>query len=103
LFCPQCGAPTEVSETRGPFRDRRCTNPACLLAFTTRENVLTLRARRRMCARTRVVHGEAPLGSIRAVVKAQPNNLPEFEAGMEHVGSSNPAPAAPKCAQAGVA
>jgi hypothetical protein len=53
MFCPQCGARTEVSETRGPFRDRRCTNAACALEFTTREDVMTLREHRRLCARTR--------------------------------------------------
>jgi hypothetical protein len=58
MFCPQCGARTEVSETRGPFRDRRCTNAACRLEFTTHENVLSLREHRRLCARTRATLAE---------------------------------------------
>jgi hypothetical protein len=101
LFCPQCGARTLVSETRGPFRDRRCTNAACRLAFTTSENVLTLRERR-LCARTRAVHGKVSLATSVAG-RAQPRNLPEVGAGTEYVEISNAAPAAPKCAQAGVA
>ncbi len=53
MFCPLCGARTEVSEKRGIFRDRRCTNADCGFDFTTRENVMTLPERRRLCARTR--------------------------------------------------
>jgi hypothetical protein len=52
-MCPMCGSRTEVSEKRGPFRDRRCTNPACRLDFTTREHVMAPREERRKCARTR--------------------------------------------------
>ena len=53
VHCPQCGARTEVTETRGSFRDRRCTNPVCRMEFTTREQILTRRERTRLCARTR--------------------------------------------------
>ena len=63
MFCPQCGARTLVSETRGPFRDRRCTNAACHLGFTTCENVVTLREHRHLCARTRATQVEIPLHS----------------------------------------
>jgi hypothetical protein len=54
MQCPQCGARTEVNEKRGPFRDRRCTNSACGIDFTTREHVLPQHERSR-CARTRAV------------------------------------------------
>jgi hypothetical protein len=60
MFCPLCGARTEVSEKRGPFRDRRCTNAACRLDFTTRENVMMLHEHRRLCARTRAAQIERP-------------------------------------------
>ena len=53
MFCPQCGAHTEVTEKRTIFRDRRCMNNVCGLEFTTRENVLTRHEHRRLCARTR--------------------------------------------------
>ena len=53
MHCPQCGARTEVNEKRGPFRDRRCTNPACRHDFTTCEQIMTLREHRRLCAKTR--------------------------------------------------
>jgi hypothetical protein len=52
MLCPQCGASTQVVETRGAYRDRRCQNLACRLAFTTRENVMTLEEAYRICART---------------------------------------------------
>lgn len=54
MQCPQCCARTEVCETRGPFRDRRCTNAACGLDFTTREQVMKRRERGRQCAKTRL-------------------------------------------------
>ena len=60
MECPQCGARTEVSETRGPFRDRRCTNPACRMDFTTREQIMKARGYGRNCARTRAIKIEAP-------------------------------------------
>ena len=41
MRCPKCGALTQVSEKRGPFRTRRCANPACRYDFTTCENVMT--------------------------------------------------------------
>ncbi len=53
MFCPCCGARTQVSEKRGPFRDRRCTNAACGLNFTTREEMMIQRERGRFCAKTR--------------------------------------------------
>jgi|SRR5208283_1729920 len=56
MCCPLCGARTEVTETRGPYRDRRCTNAGCGHDFTTRENILPVR-RARLCARTRALHG----------------------------------------------
>jgi hypothetical protein len=58
MFCPQCSARTEVTEKRGPFRERRCTNAACNLDFTTREHVMTQRDQGRMCAKTRATHIE---------------------------------------------
>lgn len=67
MCCPQCGAHTEVSETRGPFRDRRCTNAACRIEFTTREQVMPPRKQitkprehGRLCARTRATQIETP-------------------------------------------
>jgi hypothetical protein len=62
-MCPICGARTQVNETRGPFRDRHCTNSVCGLDFTTREEVMTQRGLGRLCARTRhtaVVRPVAP-------------------------------------------
>jgi hypothetical protein len=56
MFCPICGARTVVSEKRGPYRDRRCTNADCRLDFTTREELLPQR-HARLCARTRALHG----------------------------------------------
>jgi hypothetical protein len=60
MCCPQCGAHTEVSEKRGPFRDRRCTNAACRVEFTTREQVLKPLEHGRLCARTRATQIEIP-------------------------------------------
>jgi hypothetical protein len=60
MQCPQCGAHTEVSEKRGPFRERRCTNTACAIDFTTREHVMSLRGHRRPCARTRATKLQTP-------------------------------------------
>jgi hypothetical protein len=69
MFCPPCGARSEVRETRGPFRDRRCTNAACCLDFTTYENVMTLREHHHQCARTRATQIEAHTGSPAAPAK----------------------------------
>ena len=55
MQCPNCGARTQVSETRGSFRDRRCTNTACGLVFATFEHVVRSGA----CARTRAAQVEA--------------------------------------------
>jgi hypothetical protein len=70
MNCPQCGAATEVNEKRGPFRDRHCTNPDCGLGFTTREQFVRpskyeVRPGQhgRLCARTRAIQGDAPLGT----------------------------------------
>jgi len=62
MQCPQCGARTEVCETRGPFRDRRCTNPACRMDFTTREQMMKAHEYGRRCARTRATKIEARQG-----------------------------------------
>jgi hypothetical protein len=56
MFCPLCGARTEVNEKRGPYRDRRCTNADCGHDFTTRENILPVR-KSRLCAKTRALRG----------------------------------------------
>jgi hypothetical protein len=53
MRCPRCGSRTEVNETRGEFRDRRCKNANCGLDFTTREQLMSDRAFSRLCARTR--------------------------------------------------
>ena len=52
MQCPRCGTRTDVTEKRGPFRDRRCTSESCRFDFTTREQVLTRQANIRLCART---------------------------------------------------
>ena len=75
MYCPKCGARTEVSETRGVFRDRRCTNPACGLNFTTRESVITLGDRGRLCARTHF-RGERPPASVAAPVHRESASAP---------------------------
>jgi hypothetical protein len=87
MNCPQCGAPTEVNEKRGPFRDRRCTNAACRLGFTTREHVVRPRKQEmrpgehgRLCARTRATLSDAPVGILAARKAA---------------GSAPPCPSAP--------
>lgn len=71
MFCPLCGARTEVTEKRGPFRDRRCTNAACRLDFTTRESVMTVRERRRLCARTRATKIDPPPRPLAASAEAR--------------------------------
>ena len=67
MQCPQCGARTAVCETRGPFRDRRCTNAACRMDFTTREQIMKAREYGRNCARTRATKIEAPQCSPAAI------------------------------------
>ncbi len=62
MQCPECGARTEVTETRGPFRDRRCLNTACRFDYTTREHVIPQRESR-LCARTRASNIETSPGS----------------------------------------
>ena len=59
MQCPQCGARTEVTEKRGPFRERRCTNLACGIDFTTREHVIP-QHERSFCARTRAIKIGSP-------------------------------------------
>jgi hypothetical protein len=65
MQCPQCDSRTEVTEKRGPFRERRCTNLACRIEFTTREHVIP-QQERSFCARTRAIKIGSP-GSIPAV------------------------------------
>ncbi len=40
MNCPKCKKTSEVIETHGPFRDRRCLNRKCRKSFTTLETVL---------------------------------------------------------------
>ncbi len=80
MFCPQCGAHTEVTEKRTIFRDRRCMNAACNLEFTTRENVLTRLEHRRLCARTRETKFTEPLGHPAARSKEGSTSLPGLAA-----------------------
>lgn len=40
MNCPKCKRNSEVIETHGPFRDRRCLNGACKASFTTVETPL---------------------------------------------------------------
>jgi len=40
MRCPKCGGPTEVTDKRGAFRSRRCTDPVCRLEFKTCENLV---------------------------------------------------------------
>ena len=51
MNCIKCGATTEVTEKRGPFRDRRCTNLTCAYSFTTCEYLTVQSERERLCAR----------------------------------------------------
>jgi hypothetical protein len=74
MLCPQCGARTQVSETRGPFRDRRCTNPACRMDFTTREHIMKAREYGRDCARTRATKIETPCRPPSAGVLVESNS-----------------------------
>jgi hypothetical protein len=66
MDCPRCGSRTEVNETRGLFRDRRCTNTACGLGFTTREQIMSWREDSRFCAKTRALKLDAPSRGARA-------------------------------------
>jgi hypothetical protein len=65
MQCPQCDARTEVTEKRGPFRERHCTNLACGIEFTTREHVIP-QQERNFCARTRAIKIGSP-SSVPAV------------------------------------
>jgi len=103
MFCPQCGARTEVSEKRGIFRDRRCTNAACHLDFTTRENVLTLREHRRLCARTRATHIETPPRYPAARVKVGSTSRPGRGAPSDPVADAGEVQEKTPCLQAEVA
>jgi len=69
MKCPQCGAPTEVSEKRGPYRQRQCKSSGCDLSFTTTELVVGYNKRAlmagervRLCARTLATSTNAALG-----------------------------------------
>ena len=74
MLCPLCGAGTQVSEKRGPYRDRRCTNADCGHDFTTRENILPVR-KARLCAKTRALHGGVlPLSPITGVEESPTTN-----------------------------
>jgi len=52
MKCPECGARTEVSEKRGPFRNRHCTNPECRSKFVTCEKPLAENQYHSGCLRT---------------------------------------------------
>ncbi len=84
MKCPQCVARTEVTETRGAFRDRRCVNAACRLDFTTREQVMSRRDDNRLCARTRASQIETSRPPA---------------AGVEAGRTSSPGPCAPSAAE----
>jgi hypothetical protein len=88
MYCPECGSRTEVAETRGAFRDRRCRKPDCALEFTTRELVVNLAKQRtancrqaRFCARTRATQIEinpiSPVVAEAAKSRPVPAPLPE--------------------------
>jgi hypothetical protein len=62
MRCPQCGAHTEVSEKRGDYRERRCSNPGCRSEFTTCENLLTHSEHRRLRARALAQRGASAPG-----------------------------------------
>ena len=80
MQCPQCGMRTQVIEKRGPFRERRCTNAACGVNFSTRELVLLERGPRRRCAKTRLTHfqSSAPTSAARTNVAAWGHPLLPF-------------------------
>jgi len=103
MFCPQCGARTFVTETRGPFRDRRCTNAACRLDFTTCENPVTQREHRRLCARTRAAQAEAPPRAL--AVGSEVGTTCSLNLGVEDDSGEGPrvTQGEQKCAQAGAA
>ena len=58
MQCPRCGARSSVSEKRGPFRGRRCTNAACRYGFMTREDLILQPAGATPCLRTRATQAE---------------------------------------------
>lgn len=73
MYCPLCNARTEVSEKRGIFRDRHCTNAACGVSFTTRESVIAPGERQRLCARTRDAQIANPPRSAAVGANGRPN------------------------------
>jgi len=103
MFCPQCGARTYVTETRGPFRDRRCTNAACRLGFTTCENAVTQREHRRLCARTRATQAEAPPRAPAVGSELGPTCHPNLGVAEDSGEGPRAVQGEQKCAQAGVA
>lgn len=82
MCCPQCGARTVVTETRGPFRDRRCSNAGCGLDFTTREQIMMQPEKLRQCARTRAAQ-MAPPRRLAAAADMGSNPLPGVNAPSE--------------------
>src|SRR5208282_5898395 len=103
MFCPRCGARSEVRETRGPFRDRRCTNAACRLDFTTRELIMKQRERTRHCARTRATHLEPLPPSPATGEEAGSTSCPGLSAPSDPGEGANVVQEEQKCIQAGAA
>jgi uncharacterized Zn finger protein (UPF0148 family) len=105
MFCPQCGSRTEVVETRGPFRDRRCKSNDCRREFTTLEQIMSSRRERvkqrdhsRLCARTRAtqikIYPLSPVVAAAGQAKSHPAPAPHPEAVVaEAQAKSRPAPA----------
>jgi uncharacterized Zn finger protein (UPF0148 family) len=100
MQCPQCGARTEVVETRGPFRDRRCKKAECRLEFTTREQIMKPLKHiakpgehGRLCARTRVGLIQPPAPPVSGVA---PKPVPSRGAAV----ASCPSQPATSCQQA---
>lgn len=107
MDCPQCGAPTEVSEKRGPFRDRRCTSAVCRLEFTTREHIMQPRKQvvkprqhGRLCARTRATQIDVPPGF--SAVRVKGTAASGLSAPSEPVTSATRKREAPPCLEAEV-
>ena len=91
MRCPHCGAITEVSEKRGAYRERRCSNPACRSEFTTCENPLTHSEHRRLNARALSRRGareeiEADLEDVREPVRDL-ERLVQLAIGREHAAA----------------
>jgi hypothetical protein len=102
MFCPQCGAHTEVTEKRTIFRDRRCMSTACGLEFTTRENVLTQHEHRRLCARTRETKFTEPPPYVAARLKVGSTSGPGLAASSDPAEDAAAMQEAPPCLQAEV-